>query len=342
MRLPDRDRRHDLVHAGAHHELGFARARFAAARQPERVGDRDRQRSDAVAAAPARRDPVRGARGGTGRERGDEEARGAASLVEPVGGEEQGSGAACRGSRPSRSMRPSEPTWRRSGRTRRLTASSGRAWNRSQSATPATSARAATPSTSISSAPSRKLPTTSPSAAPVSDQPRRVSVVMRFVLGPIGGPGGALTRAAPSPRRRAGHRHRGQDRPHDVARRHAAQLGVGREHQPVLEHRGQRRASRRRGSRSRGRSSRRARAPRAAATSEPRGLAPSTRSGWRRVAATRSSDVVAHLGGDVHGAHERGGVGDVVGAGDGCERRRRSAARSPWASRIASSASRAG
>ena len=88
-----RDGRDDLVHAGPHHEFGFTRARFAAARQPERIGDRERQRADAVAPAPAGRDPVRGARGRTGRERRHEEASGAPSLVEPVGGEQQGSGA---------------------------------------------------------------------------------------------------------------------------------------------------------------------------------------------------------------------------------------------------------
>ena len=90
---PDRDRRHDVVHAWAHDELGLARAGLAAAGQAERIGDRDRERPDAVAAAATGGDAVRGAGGGAGRERRDEEARRAPAFVEPVGGGEQGSGA---------------------------------------------------------------------------------------------------------------------------------------------------------------------------------------------------------------------------------------------------------
>ena len=126
----------------------------------------DRERTDPVAAASTGRDAVRGAGDRPGRERRDEEARRAPALVEPVGGGEQGSGPAAqvldqevdaalgcrRGGGP--------------GRTRRLTASSGGVWSRSHSATAITSTNAAIPSTSISSAPRRKLPTTSPIAAP--------------------------------------------------------------------------------------------------------------------------------------------------------------------------------
>ena len=88
-----RDRRHDVVHARPHDELGLTCARLAAPRHAERVGHRDRERSDAVPAAPAGGDAVRGARGGAGGERRHEEPRGASPLVEPVGGGEQGSGA---------------------------------------------------------------------------------------------------------------------------------------------------------------------------------------------------------------------------------------------------------
>src|SRR5713101_3848497 len=82
------------------------------------------------------------------------------------------------------------------------------------------SASAATPTTSISSAPSKKLPTTRPRAAPVSDHPRRVRV----------------TPITERLRGRAGYGHRGEDGTHDVAPGHAAQLRVGREDQAVLEH----------------------------------------------------------------------------------------------------------
>ena len=68
-----------------------------------------------------------------------------------------------------RSIRPSDPTWSRSGFTRRWTARSGACLAASHHATVASSAIAATPRISISMVPSRKLPTTSPSAAPTSD-----------------------------------------------------------------------------------------------------------------------------------------------------------------------------
>ena len=159
---PDRDRRHDLVHARAHDELRLARARLAAAGETERVGDRHREGTDAVAAAPTGRDAVRGAGGRPGRERRDEEARRAPAFVEPVGGGEQGSGPRRPGSRPGGRCGP------RSRRGGGRVAPAGSPPARVGSGTAATArprprARARRcPSTSISSAPSRKLPTTSP------------------------------------------------------------------------------------------------------------------------------------------------------------------------------------
>ncbi len=103
----------------------------------------------------------------------------------------------CPGSR--RGGRSAPPTRRAVGRDGPGGSPPARAacWNRSQSVTPTTRASAATPSTSISSAPRRKLPTISPRAAPVSDQPRRVSVVLRLVLGPMGGSGVVVTEVGP-------------------------------------------------------------------------------------------------------------------------------------------------
>ena len=93
------------------------------------------------------------------------------------------------------------------------------------------------PSTSISSVPRRKLPTTSPSAAPserpaASGEGDRASSRARWA-------GPRWPRRECSAAARARHRHRRQDRAHDVVGGDAAQLGVGREQQPVLEHRGE-------------------------------------------------------------------------------------------------------
>ena len=147
---------------------------------------------------------------------------------------------------------------------------------------------------------------TSPKAAPVSDQPRRVSVVVRLgsPSGPSGGwsaPRCAATGELTVPVHaagRAGNRHRGQDRAHDVVGGHAAQLGVGGERAGGARAPTGRRASRRRAARSRGRSWRRAR---------------------ERRAATRASRAGSHR------ARDRGG--------GGTRRRRRARSRAPRARR---------
>ena len=90
---PDRDGRDDLVHAWPHEHLAVGHARHRAASEPERVARGEGERSDPVPPAPACRDPVRGARGGAGREGRHEEPRRASPLVEPVGHDEQRGGA---------------------------------------------------------------------------------------------------------------------------------------------------------------------------------------------------------------------------------------------------------
>ena len=174
------------------------------------------------------------------------------------------------------------------GRTRRLTASSGGVWSRSHSATAITSTNAAIPSTSISSAPSRKLPTTSPIAAPSRDQPRRVRVTARVVEGPVGGPEvghvaslSRRPRPAPAPTSGSSARRRRRETPRSWASGASRSRCSSTEGQHALHVVGDHVVAAEAG----GERARR----RAAATATPRGLAPSTRSGWRRDAATRST-----------------------------------------------------
>ena len=341
MRLPDRDRRHDLVHARAHDELDLAGARLAPAGETERIGDRHREGTDPVAAASARRDAVRGAGGRAG-------ARAAGRGSAPRAGPRRTSRWRRAGAWPARPG--SRPGGRCGPRCRRgggPVVPAGSPPARAGSGTAATArprppARTRrSPSTSISSAPRRKLPTTSPIAAPSSDQPRRVRVTARVVEGPVGGPEVATSRVSAAARAR--HRHRRHDRAHDVVRRRRrAAAASGASMSRCSSTAGQHAlhvvgdhvvAAEAGGERPGGALQRRA---------TPRGLAPSTRSGWRRVAATRSSDVVAHLGGDVHATEQTGGVGDVDRARHRRRARRRWPTRWPCASRIASSASRSG
>ena len=72
---PGRDRRHDVVDARAHRELGLAGAGHDAPREPERIAGAHHERAHHVAAAPPRGDAVRGARGRAARERRHEEPR---------------------------------------------------------------------------------------------------------------------------------------------------------------------------------------------------------------------------------------------------------------------------
>ena len=79
-----------------------------------------------------------------------------------------------------------------------------------------------TPRIVSSSAPSSRPASSSPDAAPVRVQPRRVSAA----------PDGSIYCQARGP----GHRHRGEDVAEHVGGGEPAQLGVGGEEQPVLEH----------------------------------------------------------------------------------------------------------
>ena len=173
-----------------------------------------------------------------------------AAFVEPVGGGEQGSGAGARGSRPAGRCGPREPTCSRSGCTRRLTASVSGAWNRSQPAAATTSTSAAIPTTSISLVPEQVAADhqaeggTGERPPPTGERGGAVTA-----SGPTGTTGGLTARSRRAAAQTPVAPGTGTDAriPRTTSSaRDAAQLGVGREEQPVLEHRRRDAASRRR------------------------------------------------------------------------------------------------
>ena len=245
----------------------------AAPREAERVGDRERDRAERVAAAPVRRDAVRGAGPLAAARARDEEARGAPAAVEHVGEQELGR-VGRPGSSTSRSTRASPPTWTRCGCTIRSTARPASRLRTQSQREPEQAERDDAEdesSTAPSSRPATRARTPRRRASSPAGSARR-RTASRYAR-PVA-PGTATER---------------EDVGEHVGRGEPAQLGVGGEEQAVLEHDRRRRASRRRAARSRGRGSRRARGAARCSASAPRGLAPSARSWWRRVASARST-----------------------------------------------------
>ena len=305
-----------------------ARRRPTTSGQAERVGDGRVERPDDVPAAPRGRDPV-GGRSAAARGRGRDEKRPLAVRRRRVGERQQ----RCRGLVATGERRPvlrrrrgAAPAARPGSASRpRMTGHDPGDAERARAAPPRCRARRAVRRRGPGS------PTTRPAAAPASVQPRRVSARGPRPVGPRPWSAGG-----------AGDRDRARGRRATTSRGgDAAQLGLGSEHQPVLE-------DRRRqhldvvgdhvvaaGSR------RRARARRAAARARP-GAHAEREVG---VAARRVDDVD-----DVRleRRRRRGRVATASAAaatsaavGDRLELVGRDVA-APWASRIATSASRSG
>ena len=157
--------------------------------------------------------------------------------------DEQRAWRACRGSRPGGRSGPRRRRGGGRGAPGRLDRERGAPLARSHERTATTtSSTRGDPEHEHLEAPSRKLPTTSPSAAPSATtapgerRPRSRLAAARRVP-----PAGAL-RGRRAHAGRARHRHRRPADRRTTSPDAAPQLGVGREQEPVLEHRGQRRA----------------------------------------------------------------------------------------------------
>ena len=221
----DRDRRHDVVDARAHEHVAVADARQHPPGETEGVARGERQRADAVAPAAAGGHPVRGAGGRARRERRHQEARRAPTLVEPVGGDEEGTGRGAQVLDPEvdpavgphvEPIGLDPPLHRQIGRVPRRQPPRHRGEQRDRG-----------------HAEDQHLDGAEQEAP--DDEPERRADQRPAAPGERDGEDRCPAHRACSGAGRARHRHRREDRVDDVAARDAAQLRVGRDEHAVLD-----------------------------------------------------------------------------------------------------------
>ena len=205
-------RRQHVADARIHDHL-FGAEHARALHEPERIGHRRAQRTDLEAAAPIGGEAVRRARFLAGVQRREQEARGAPAAVERVVDRERRCCCGSPGRRRRRDpgRRPGAAPSARGGRA------AAERWSAPTRSRRASVSAAANASTASCTRPRMRPATNRPTAEPTSAHPRRV-IIASEALG----------------RRNL---HRLEDRREHVGRADAARDRLGRQHEPVLEHR---------------------------------------------------------------------------------------------------------